>query len=137
SILLRSSDFTGLSGMAPPWYQAAFIPDLQLLAGISKCISSLTGVTSGLKGSPLASAVVGRSASSGFQAKSIVWLPISPICPLPKSQYMFHWRQFAPEPPEKYSGLYGCSGEGPSHRSQWKPSGGVPFAGRHPGLGIW
>jgi len=60
-----------------------------------------SGVTSGLKGSPLATAEVGRSASSAFHARSMVWLPMSPICPLPKSQYMFHWRQLAPGPPEK------------------------------------
>src|ERR1035438_9770240 len=34
----------------------------QSLAGRSKCVSSLTGVTSGLKGSPLPSAEVGRPA---------------------------------------------------------------------------
>ena len=69
----------------------------QSLAGISKCVSSLTGVTSGLNGSPLASAEVGRPASMAFQAKSIVWLPMSPTWPLPKSQYMFHCRQFLPD----------------------------------------
>ena len=36
-----------------------------------------------------------------FQARSIVWLPMSPTWPLPKSQYIFHCRQFAPGPPEK------------------------------------
>ena len=36
-----------------------------------------------------------------FQTRSIVWLPMSPIWPLPKSQYMFHGRQFVPAPPEK------------------------------------
>ena len=28
-----------------------------------------------------------------FHTRSIVWLPISPIWPMPKSQYMFHFRQ--------------------------------------------
>ena len=47
------------------------------------------------------SAEIGRPASMAFQAMSMVWLPMSPTWPLPKSQYMFHWRQLAPEPPEK------------------------------------
>src|SRR5437016_250107 len=103
--------------MAPPWYQETLMACRQSLAGISKWVSNLTGVTSGLKGSPLPSAEVGKAASIAFQARSIVWLPISPIWPLPKSQYIFHDRQFAPGPPEKYAGLYGCKGEGPIHRS--------------------
>ena len=77
------------------------MPGRQSLAGRSMCISNLTGLTSGLKGSPLASAEVGRVASIGFQARSIVWLPMSPIWPLPKSQYIFHDRQFIPGPPAK------------------------------------
>ena len=36
-----------------------------------------------------------------FQSRSIVWLPMSPIWPAPKSQNMFHDRQFIPAPPEK------------------------------------
>ncbi len=37
---------------------------------------------------------------------------------------MFHSRQLAPGLPAKYFGLYGCSGEGPSHWSQCRPAGG-------------
>ena len=51
--------------------------------------------------SPLASAEVGIPASTEFQSRSMVWLPISPIWPAPKSQYMFQERQFMPGPPAK------------------------------------
>ena len=61
-----------------------------------------TGVTSGLNGSPVAVAEVGSPASMAFHAKSMVWLPMSPSWPLPKSQNMFHCRQFKPGEPEKY-----------------------------------
>ena len=54
----------------------------------------------GLNFSPSASAVVGMPASMAFQARSMVWLPMSPIWPIPKSQYMFQARQ-----PPKYPGL--------------------------------
>ena len=87
--------------MAPPWYQLTRIGPRQSLAGCSKCDSHVTGVTSGLNFSPFASAEVGSVASTAFQSRSIVWLPMSPIWPAPKSQNMFHDRQFAPGPPEK------------------------------------
>ena len=50
--------------MAPPWYQLMRIGPRQLLAGCSKCDSHSTGVTSGLNGSPFASAEVGSAAST-------------------------------------------------------------------------
>ena len=50
----------------------ALMPGRQSFLGMSKCDSSLTGVTSGLNSSPLASAEVGKSASNAFQARSIV-----------------------------------------------------------------
>src|ERR1043166_1049623 len=77
----------------------------QSLAGMSKCVSSLTGVTSGLNGSPLPSAAVGRPASMAFQARSMVWLPMSPTWPLATSQYIFHCRQFAPGAAGKVAGV--------------------------------
>ena len=88
-------------GIAPPWYQLTRIGPRHSLAGCSKCDSHSTGVTSGLNFSPLASAEVGNLASTAFQSRSMVWLPMSPIWPAPKSQYMFHDRQLAPGPPEK------------------------------------
>ena len=71
------------------------------LAGCSKVAVISTGETSGLNGSPDATTDVGSPASIAFQARSIVWLPMSVSCPAPKSQYMFHCRQFRPDCPEK------------------------------------
>ena len=39
--------------------------------------------------------------ATAFHTRSMVWLPISPTWPLPKSQYIFHSRQLAPDLPEK------------------------------------
>src|SRR5688572_30528426 len=104
SMALRSTNFLGVGGMTPPWYQETRMGPRQSLAGCSKWDSHSTGVTSGLKGSPLASAEVGILASTACQRRSMVWEPMSPIWPAPKSQYMFHSRQFMPAPPLKYSG---------------------------------
>ena len=80
----------GAVGIAPPWYQLTVIAGRQLLAGCSKCASIFTGVTSALNASPFASTAVGRPASMAFHARSMVWAPMSPTWPQPKSQNMFH-----------------------------------------------
>jgi len=73
--------------------------ELGLVKNLARPDSNFTGVTSALKGSPLPSTEVGQPASIAFHARSIVWLPMSPTWPLPKSQYIFHDKQFIPELP--------------------------------------
>src|SRR5437588_9850277 len=62
------------------------------------------------------SAEIGAVNSSAQNAVSRLWMPMSPIAPVPKSQNPRHLNG-------TYAGLYGRYGAGPSHTSQSRPAG--------------
>ena len=96
----------------------------------------VTGVISGLNVSPLASADVGRAASTAFQSRSIVWLPMSPIWPLPKSQNMFHGRQL-PRAAGEITRVVGVKRRRAEPQIEVKTFRRLPFGGQVTGRRIW
>src|SRR5262245_23907444 len=91
----------GMSGFLPPSDQWTLTAGRHELAGWSHEAISHCGQVSGLGGEPVASQVVGNRSSRAQYARSIMWLPMSPTCPPPKSQNRFQDRH----PLLRYSGL--------------------------------
>ena len=75
-------------------------------------------------------------ASTAFQSRSIVWLPMSPICPAPKSQNMFHDRQFIPRPAGKIARIVWMVRRRAKPEVKVEARGQLPRRGQVSGAGI-
>ena len=117
-------------GSLPPSYHVIFTAGRLPRAGNSRSMMLQSGAVSFVSGALVAGAQsrtatrVGVPSSRPQYAVSRLWMPMSPIAPVPKSQNPRHLNG-------TYVGWYGRSGAGPSHTSQSSVGGtGAVSVGR-------